>query len=179
MENLDRRFRWFRLRLLDWNRKFRYFYFRGLTSREINIGSSKSTDFDRICFILETTVKGVEDWEGMPGGSCLRLLREIYRVSGLDEHYFTFQEAVKWQESDEGQLEIRALQCIPGLTLEILETCDPTTRAKYLLAAKQIFEDTYQIALSKMRGGQDIKLAEAHVGEPNFGKVVSQNNAIP
>lgn len=147
--NLDRKYRWFKTRVLgvDWTPT--EYIFRGLTANEIRIASSKKPDVAAEDFILKTCVKNLENLEDMPGGSCVVLLQHIYRISGLTDEVDPIREAIEWIQSDEGTAEGVAISMIAGLSLETLNNCDQYDRARYLIIGKFMFETIYGVDVKK------------------------------
>lgn len=155
---LDHRYRWYKIELTDEFLKPCTYYFRGLTVRELRISGSKLTTFDAESYILETLVLPQKPWDTMVAGTPLKILKEIYKYSGLTEEGLNFAEAIDWIHSEQGAMEAAAVVMIPSCTPNELETCDPFHYAKYLTVAKLQFESLY---------GRSIE--EAFLGKPPEG----------
>lgn len=126
--------------------KDRTFVFRGLTQKEIRTAArKKGGDVD--LYILRTCVEGDYNWDEEHAGVTNRLLTEIYRVSGLDEAGEPANEALEWIKSPGGRIEAIALAVIPGLTLDILDNCDPHDYARYIIATKFVLARLYGLML--------------------------------
>lgn len=142
---LSRKYRWYKIELLDKDRKPSIFIFRGMTADEIRIAGTKKDGSSAEDYVLESCVLDVGPVGEMLGGSSRTLLENIYKVSGLTEEASPIAEALEWIQSDEGTAEALAVSMIAGLTVEILRTCDPHDRAKYLILGKFMFESIYGV----------------------------------
>ncbi len=138
--NLDPRYRWYRIQLKDENLKPCTYTFRGVTIGELRKAGTKPSKFDAEQYILETVVFPNKDWNNMLAGVCAKLLREIYKYSGIDDEGRTFGEAIAWIQSENGNLEAAAIAMIPSCTPDVLENCDPFHYAKFLIMGKFQFE---------------------------------------
>lgn len=170
--DLDRKFRWYRIKLGPPKSK-KYYYFRGLTANELRIAGTKPSKFEAENYILDTCVQNIkrpviEEF----GGVASKLLMEIYRVSGLDETGETFQEAVSWMMSPEGRVEAIAVSMIPSLTLQELRNCDPHDYAKYLLLAKFQFENTTGMTVEEAFGVNANGITETPESPVGFGQMI-------
>lgn len=147
--NLDPKYRWYSIELLDEKREKCKYVFRGVTARELRIAGTKETTFEAERFILNATVHPQKDWDSMLAGVVSRLLSEIYNRSGLTDEGTTFVEAINWIQSENGAMEAAAVAMIPSCTPELLENCDPYTYAKYLVMGKFQFESMYGIPVEQ------------------------------
>lgn len=146
---LDPKYRWYTIKLKDEFLKPCSYTFRGLTTRELRISGTKETKYEAEHFILTQVVTEQKDWNTMPAGVCLKLLKEIYRLTGIDDEGLTFKEAMNWIQSETGSLEAAAIAMIPSCTPEVLENCDPFHYAKFLVMGKFQFETMYGIPVEQ------------------------------
>jgi hypothetical protein len=163
--DLSPNFRWYKVKLKDSNLKLVDFLFRGVTTKELRIAGLKPDKFSAENYILSRAVANPTDWEIALAGTSNKLLFEIYRVSGLDEEGLTFKEALDWLQSENGALEAAAVAMLPGVTLDLLENCDPFHYAKYLFMGKFQFENMSGIPVEQAFLGQPAE------GQPNVSKV--------
>ncbi len=140
---LDNRYRWYRITLKDENLQPCEYTFRGVTAKELRIAGTKPDRFGAEQYLVEQAVTNKKDWLNMLAGVVAKLLKEIYRVSGLDDEGLTFAEAVNWIQSETGALEACAIAMIPSCTPDLLENADPFHYAKYLVMGKFQFESMY------------------------------------
>lgn len=146
---LDPRYRWYSIKLKDENLKECIYYFRGITSKELRVAGTKPTTFEAETYLLNQVVVPEKDWLTMLGGVAMKLLKEIYKYSGLNEEQLTFDEAVNWIQSENGCMEAAAIAMIPSCTPDVLENCDPFQYAKFLIMGKFQFETMYGIPVEQ------------------------------
>lgn len=146
---LDPKYRWYRIVLKDEKLKPCEYTFRGLTAKELRIAGTKPGKYEAEQYLLTQVVTPNKDWDNMLSGVVAKLLKEIYRLSGLDEEGLTFAEAVNWIQSETGSLEAAAIAMIPSCTPDVLENADPFHYAKYLVMGKFQFEGMYGIPVEQ------------------------------
>jgi hypothetical protein len=149
---LDRSFRWYKVRLLDSKTYLPTDYiFRGPTSNELSIASTRKTPFDIENFILSSCVLGDHDWNTALAGVSKTLLELILSKSLSSEGPFT--EALEWFTTEKGCFEAAAVSMIPGLDHAKLRNSDPSDYAKYILTGKFLFETLYGMPVMQAFSG--------------------------
>lgn len=146
-KDLDKRYRWYKVELIDEWGKPQTYVFRGVTSGELRRSGAYASEVESETFILTQCVLPERDWSSAPAGVSKILLEKIYRVSGLDGTSYPFEEALHWMQTEAGALEAAAVSMISGLTIESLESADPAARAKYLAMGKFMFETLYGVSV--------------------------------
>lgn len=165
-KDLDKRYRWYKVELIDGWGKPQTYVFRGVTAGELRRAGAYASETESETFILNQCVLPEMDWSTGPAGVSRIILQKIYRVSGLDGDESPFEEAVHWLQTDSGALEAAAVSMISGLTLEHLELADPAHRAKYLAVGKFMFETLYGVSVFDAFKPGDKKQAAGVPGAP-------------
>jgi len=143
-------YKYYKIVLLDSKlRTPKDYVFRGLTAAELRRAGLKASTYEAENYILETCVQGEENWETALCGVVQKLLKEIYRISGVDAEGSIYNDAIEWIQSETGSLEAVAVALVPGLTLEHLHNCDPFYYCRYLTLGKFQFESLYAIPISE------------------------------
>jgi len=151
---VDPRYRWFCITFrAKTGNKTASFVFRGFTGAESRRAGGQHTAFDSEVFLLKCCVPNI-DLDAVEYNICSRLLKEIYHVSGWNEHGAPYKLAAEWIQDETGSLEAAAVCMIPGLTLQELDTCDPQDKAKYLIMGKWLFESLYQCKVEEAFSGK-------------------------
>lgn len=146
-KDLDKRYRWYKVELINEWGKPQTYVFRGVTAGELRRSGAFASETESETFLLNQCVLPESDWSNGLAGVSRILLEKIYRVSGLDGTSYPFEEALHWLKTDSGALEAAAVSMISGLTLEHLESADPAARAKYLAMGKFMFETLYGVSV--------------------------------
>ena len=178
--DLDRRYRWFKIQLLNSRRKLVPYIFRGLTREEIRIAGTKPGQNEADTYALSVCVKGRRNWDAELFGVTKKLLDEIYRISGITEEALTFKEAVSWMETPEGLIEAGAVGFVAGCSLRELYTCDPSDYAKYVVLGKFLFQSMTGKKIDELFGtpeAQDTATAIPLEGT-EYGNVGKQTQEI-
>lgn len=154
MQELNPLYRWFTIPLLGPGRRTKLYTYRGLTRKEIRISSTKKNQTDSEDYILTCCVPG-EDISTMLGGTSLRLLEEIYKASGLTKDEIPLLAAVDWLKDPYGRYEAAAVISLPNISLEHLDTCDPSYYYRYVLCGKIVFEKMFGMSPDKAFGEEE------------------------
>lgn len=177
--NLDRRFRWFRIKLWKADKTSAFYYFRSMTTNELNVTKSK----DRIeaeNYMLDMCVIPPEetDWNTLWSGTVVKLIECIYTISGLTEESIPQHEALEWLKSDDGGAEAIAISMIAGLDLTTLRNSDMFDYCKYIFVGKMMFESMYGQKAEAAFGSGRPKGVEDYVVPPEgnpYGSIDPRN----
>lgn len=134
-------FRWYLYKTHIRGCKFT-FKFRGATRRELATAGVFKTNWEAERFIFKSVVDGGEsiDFATLPAGIVETLLAKIYYYTGITNPQYTWEQAKKWIESEEGQFEVMAMSVFPWCSKEYLDNCDPSYYAQTLVAGRYCFE---------------------------------------
>ena len=145
--DLDRRYRWYRIRLTKQDKTPGDYYFRGATAQEMRLCGLRAETIDGEDVLLERCVVPPEptDWYRIRAGVPARLVQEILRVTGWTEEGVPQMEAMEWVTSEEGGAEALAIAFIPGLDLVKLREANPGDYWRYIFVGKMMFENMYSV----------------------------------
>lgn len=144
METLDRRYRWFKITLWDENREDIDYIFRGLTANEMRLLDTKPDDDAKDLYVLTQVVTPLKDWDNFPYQCVpLRIISEIYMISGITEEAIPQRGAIDWISSPQGGMEAIAINFVAGLDFPTLRNADPSDYWKYLMSGKQMYETLF------------------------------------
>lgn len=178
MLGLDRRYRWYRIVLMGPDRSPTPYVFRGVTRGELVASGSRQTAVEAEDYLLQCSCPTISDLGSEWAGTCKALLQQIYRVSGLDDEGLPYKEAIAWLNDEEGKYEAVAVAMVPGCSPEILRTCDPSDRARFLLIGKFMYETIYgrpieEAFTGSSGGGQGGVVGPEPMPTPDRGEVAT------
>jgi hypothetical protein len=170
MAELNQRYKWYKINLPCYSPDEKVdFVFRGATRRELGMAGQLPDLYQSENYILTHCVANQLDWENVLGGSALKVLVEIQKLSGVDATGEVFKKSLIWMKDPDGALEAAAIVTIPSCTGEYLDTCDPEYYARTLLLGKLIFEFTFKMSPMQAFGDEKAPATEVS-GDPVLPK---------
>lgn len=141
----DDRFNWFRVELKGFDDfKPQLFIYRGMSKRESVIYDEKYKEdpYTAQTYLLEQCIGDQYDWDQCPAGSAMTLVELILSKSvGYSETMW--EEANLYLSTPIGVREAMACAVLPSVDFKVLENCDSTYYAKYILFGVNLFQSIY------------------------------------